>query len=799
MPMSGSAVVKSQPPAIGQAAPSSSGWTQDGHDAGRTGYTPDEPFEPWTLAWTWNGPDASGGTGNHFYNAPPEARTVTGGGALYAPAGTWGIYGLSEATGAPLWHLAAPAFNATPAYDPVTGAVFAGGADGNLYKIAASTGRVVQIYAAGSPINKAVLLVGAFAYVVTDSGQLHKVSTATMTQAWVYAANSHGDTPPSYSPSRDVIIYATADLSVHAIENVAGTQRWGVKPSPNPAQFPYTFNRAWPVIAEQHGIVFLRMQLDKSFMSDYPSAGGIYPNTNAAVRAYLNAHPNHKNLFALSLDDGTEKFIPAVGYGSTEDFINGAAYGVMGSQPVVKVWPGGNEVVYIHFRDGQSNPPDYRWDGNMGEMVLDGTTIPGMAAGDLRFIRMSRYNGYGGSAYVYLTDEQEPLTVAGNTIFQAHWGASESVMITDRSSARGLSYANPIGTTNHPTVIRQQTACTDKNTTTHWTQCGLTMYQDGRYWDGPGFWEYWNVVAPPGSPQPNAYSAGFLPRYTYVSDGLIVVEGNGGELFVLHYSGTPVPPATPIGMHVTGATTSSVSWGWSNPDPTANVEVSDGATVTSLAPGTASFAKSGIAPGGYACLAVAAWNAGGASAWSSWSCGLVVPITPTGLHVSGVTNASVSFAWSDPDASSAVALGVGTAGGTTYTALAPGTASVTKVVAAGQWACAQVAAYNAYNASPYSGWVCGLAVPNAPTNIHVTGHTIDTVSFGWVDSDPYSGIAVSNGAAVMTVAAGGTAYVQQGMANGGWACVSLAAYNASGASPWTSATATGWVCGQAGP
>src|SRR5690242_21282699 len=53
-----------------QALPAANEWTQDGHDAQRTGFTPDEPLEPWTLAWTWNGSDASGGTGNHFYNAP---------------------------------------------------------------------------------------------------------------------------------------------------------------------------------------------------------------------------------------------------------------------------------------------------------------------------------------------------------------------------------------------------------------------------------------------------------------------------------------------------------------------------------------------------------------------------------------------------------------------------------------------------------------------------------------------------------------------------------------------------------
>src|SRR5205085_11072418 len=51
-------------------------------------------------------------------------------------------------------------------------------------KIVGSDGTVAGTYNAGSPINKAVLLVGNFVYVVTDSGQLHKVNSSTMSLAW---------------------------------------------------------------------------------------------------------------------------------------------------------------------------------------------------------------------------------------------------------------------------------------------------------------------------------------------------------------------------------------------------------------------------------------------------------------------------------------------------------------------------------------------------------------------------------------------------------------------------------------
>ncbi len=71
---------------------------------------------------------------------------------------------------------------------------------------------------------------------------------------------------------------------------------------------------------------------------------------------------------------------------------------------------------------------------HMGEMVLDDTTVPGLVAGDLRFVDFP-------NSYVNITDEQTPFTMAGDTLFHAHWGASDSVKIVDRSAGKGLSQA----------------------------------------------------------------------------------------------------------------------------------------------------------------------------------------------------------------------------------------------------------------------------------------------------------------------------------------------------------------------
>jgi outer membrane protein assembly factor BamB len=513
--------------------PTGNEWTQDAHNAQRTGFTSEEPVEPWTLIWAWNGPDASGGTGNHIYDAPREARTVTGGGHVYAPAGQAGLYALAKSDGHVGWHLTNTSFNATPAFDPATGYVFAGGADGRLYKIHANTGSVAQTYNAGSPINESVLLVGSAAFIVTENGQLHKVNTANMSRAWMYAGGSPGDTSAAYSASRGIVIFCTADLYVHAVNTSNGTQKWRVKPTVNPAQDPFTFDGYWPVVAEQNGIVFVRLNLGMDGLWSGPGHDGIYPPTNAEIRQYLVAEPQWKNLFALDLDNGAEAFVPAVGFGGVEYYNGQEPVLEVGPVPVIKVYPGNVEVAYMLWRAGQYSPepppPDGRWDSHLGEMVLNNSTIPNLTAGDLRFVDFP-------NAYEHITDEQCPLSMAGDTIFHAHWGANESARITDRSATRGLVHSNPILMAGLPAIIRRQQSCPDFDPTTHWTSCGLTLFQDGRYWEGPGWWVYWNVQDPNITPN-NGNRSGILPRYTYVSDGLVIVESNGGELFVYRHSG----------------------------------------------------------------------------------------------------------------------------------------------------------------------------------------------------------------------------------------------------------------------
>lgn len=557
-------------------------WTQDAGNAQRTGYTQEEPAEPWTFQWSWNGADSNGGTGGHFYDAPKEARTVMGSGKLFVPAGSRGLYALHLQNGSQAWNFTATSVVASPSYDPLTNSIFVGGMDGKVYKLHPETGSIIKTYDAGNPISKALLIHNSAVYLVTNSGGLIKIDANTLEPVWstAYTSGSTIATSPAYSETRNLIVFATDDLYVHAVNAQDGTRKWRVKPSPNTpsgtgqptaggAFLGNQFDLGWPVIAEQHGVVFVRMQLPHQAHFEGPNSGR-FASTNAENRAWLQQNPQLKNLFALNLDNGTEKFIPAVGYGSTEDLVIGTSTtnGVMGSMPVVKTLPDGKEVAYIHFRSNQTNPAsDFRWSGHMGEMVLDDTTVPGLQAGDLRFVKMSKYQSSPakGNCDVHIIDEQTPLTMAGETLINAHWASSCSVRITDRSNSRGIQISNPIETTPRPLVIRAQRAsCSDKNITTRFTSCNAQYVTDGggsgngRFFGGSTFWSYWGVPDPPGwsvgsgNTAGNSYSAGFQARYTYVSQGYVVVQGNGGDIMVLKHSGAvsnPSPTPGPSTCH----------------------------------------------------------------------------------------------------------------------------------------------------------------------------------------------------------------------------------------------------------
>jgi hypothetical protein len=518
-------------------------WPQDLGNAQRTGYTAESPQWPWTFAWTWNGPDGQGGTNGHRYHQPRphdpwEARIAVGGGLVFAPAGKLGLYALRVKDGSVAWQFTNGTCHTTPAFNASSGAVFVGTEEGVIQKLDSQTGKSLARFATGSVLNKSLLLAAAHLYVVTRNGVLHQLEGATLKLNWKYRAKAAVATLPAWSARHDAVVFCTDDLRVHCVAGRDGTERWRTKPTPLNVTDGASFDGGWPVIAEECGVVFVRLAHGGVDATLWSGGGpkGKWPTNNTAIRQRLIANPRLKNLFALRLEDGLEAFIPAVGPAGVEDLRQGRPWLRPHAFPVIGK-AGARDVAYVPWRNGDTRDLEWdgRWDSHLGEMVLDHNTVPGLVAGDLRFVQFQEHGGW-----MHITDESCPLSMAGDVLFSAHWDVSQAARITDRSPTRGHKRASPILTEKRPPVARHLRLAKERiDVSTDWATGGLQL-TDGRYLDGPGWWVYANLLDPP-TPTRDAYSEGILPRYTCVANGHIFVQGNGGELFVLRHSGVRSP------------------------------------------------------------------------------------------------------------------------------------------------------------------------------------------------------------------------------------------------------------------
>jgi hypothetical protein len=408
-------------------------------------------------------------------------------GRVYIAAGTNGVYALNETNGAVLWQVnPGGAINSTVAYDPGTRALFAVSSNGRLYKLDPTNGATLAscVLGAASPLPLPVAVVGG--RIFASMGQtVLALDPVTLATNWLYNAGSAVHTPPAYSARRDVVVVATADLYVHAIRNSNGTRLWRVKPGPHTPDQHHTFANGWPVIAEQHGLVLLRQRIHWDYLWLNPNPFGV-PD-NATIRARLAAQPNARCHFALRLEDGSVAFHINNGAGGFGD----GGYLPMGSMPVVRVFPDGKEVALNIIRGDPRY--DARWDSHFGEMVLDDNTVPGLQAGDVRWIR---HGNTPRDDDFLLTDEQPFLSAAGDYLFGSHWLVTYAIQPLDRGPTRG-TWTNKIDSRNLSWMINSQGACGPcAFSPTHY--CAQSLNEDptcGRNYAG-GFYVTYNQGNP---------------------------------------------------------------------------------------------------------------------------------------------------------------------------------------------------------------------------------------------------------------------------------------------------------------
>lgn len=535
------------------------GWHQEAHDAQKTGYTIETVPRPWRFAWQWNGScndplgvDCRPGDPSlgWTFEVPPRAHVVAGSERLYLPAGEHGIWAINESDGQTAWHNNALQSVCTAAFDPEANVLYVAARDGRLYRLDSSDGSVMDTFSSDGGLNLAPTIASQRVYVVSDDGTLYAVNKNTMELDWLYAADSTGQTPVAYSEKQDVLIFGTEDLYVHAVNNVDGSLRWRTKPTVNtPGDFSYdggdgetyrthNYEHGWPVIADEHGIVFVRLRMPQSDIYQVPGSDNWFPTTNEAIREFLTERPDVQTLFALNLDDGSRAFVPAVGTGSIEA-PGTPAEGTLGPPPVVKKTASGDEVVYTIWRNGQKceagECSDPRWDAVMGEMLLDESTLAGYEGGDCRFVEFHSPQDH------LITDEMGMLSMAGDTLFHSHWLALYSYTITDRSPTHGRTYDNPILTLRHPPIVNRASnqlewaACQPEES--HFCSNSFGAYGDRRAFQS-GFWVFFNDCDPPydcctSAGCVTAYSDGYKPRYTIVSNGKVYYQLNGGTIIAI--------------------------------------------------------------------------------------------------------------------------------------------------------------------------------------------------------------------------------------------------------------------------
>jgi outer membrane protein assembly factor BamB len=457
-------------------------WQQLGANPQRTGYVATELPTPWRVRWIWNGPASGGDSGpaSGHLRLPKGVQPITGDGKLYVGHSDGLVRAISEITGQVVWtsaNLGAGIVN-TGAYDPGSKSVYFGAQNGKFYQLDSATGTQKRVVDVRGSVEMAPLLAGNTVYVGSKTGTLYALDKDTLVQRWSYEAGALLIGSPSYSSSNGgLVILLAEDKTVHAVQASDGSRRWRVtvNADADPLRSNTVFANTYPVVADGAGVVLVRSYLlwDKMWL---PSGGA--PSTVSEIRTYLTQNPTYQSFHVLDLGTGAPRFVAPVMVGAIG---NGGDFEAAPPQAVVKRLPDNSEVAYVIWRSRQACSPgacDGRDDTTLGEMSLQ--------TGEIRFVRDYKNSG----SIRYPTDEQSPISMAGNSIFHAHWMLLGGVRITDRSAGLGGTFTNPIATQELPPVLNTLSSGTCSGRSGHACPTAMTVPCDGFGVD-PGFYVYY--------------------------------------------------------------------------------------------------------------------------------------------------------------------------------------------------------------------------------------------------------------------------------------------------------------------
>ncbi|HEX9029159.1 MAG TPA: PQQ-binding-like beta-propeller repeat protein, partial [Anaerolineales bacterium] len=432
-------------------------WNQLGGNPQHTNYSSATIPTPWKVKWIWNGPIGGGDTGaasNHLA-LPQDVQPVVGGGMLYIGHKDGYMRAIYQSTGSLAWsiNLGNPIMN-TAAYDAGSNSVYAGTTDGRFWRLNASSGQVIRSNRPGGQILMAPLLVNDKVFIGTSDGTFYAFDKLTLAQDWTYNAGAALIATPAYTPNHGgLVILLAEDKTVHAVHIGDGSRAWRVAVNADVDPKRNTvFADTFPVISNMNDLVIVRSYLIWSKIWE-PNGGA--PSTIPEILAFLKQNPTYQSFFVLNLTDGSEKYVAPVMLGAIG---NGGDLASTPPQAVVKTLPDNTQVAYVLWRTRQAcinTSCDGREDTTLGEMDLP--------TGNIRFVQ-----DYKNQGDIRLpTDEQSPLSMAGDSLLHAHWMLLGTLQIGDRSASLGSSYTNPIKTSELTPVLNTLAAGTCPNRSGH--------------------------------------------------------------------------------------------------------------------------------------------------------------------------------------------------------------------------------------------------------------------------------------------------------------------------------------------
>ena len=422
-------------------------WTQLAGNPQRTAYVPADLPKPWRVRWIWNGPPKGrdGEPMPRHLQLLRAVQPVTGDGKVYVGHFDGIVRAISAATGDLVWStsVGGQILN-TAAYDPATRSIYVGSTNRHLYRLNAANGAILGNFNTGGQVHMAPLLVDDTVYIGSTNGTFYALDKVSLQQRWSYAAGGALYGSPAYSTRYGglviILVEGSPRPAVHALQASTGARRWLQNGVLGFDREEFGSNLAfldtYPVVSDANDVVIVRTY--RSQERQYIGAGGsgnTAPRMVEEIRTFLTQNPDFESFYVLSLDTGTRKYVAPVAVGGIGDGI-----WTIGPQAVIKRMGDGTEIAYVLWRTRQAcealGPQncDARDDTTLGEMNL--------ATGHIRFVQDWRNEG---TMRIH-TDEQSPLSMAGNTILHAHWMTLGVLRITDRSSGYGSSYTNPIRT-----------------------------------------------------------------------------------------------------------------------------------------------------------------------------------------------------------------------------------------------------------------------------------------------------------------------------------------------------------------